>query len=217
MAQKLFLILGMLVAVSSSAGPALLTFELSSASVQSAIAVTRAAQVKARAESLGPQIDALAQDLARSQSDASRLRSDMRILQSRLQRTDPAMRRDIEAFTRTTGQLVRDTQGRLGSLRFLSAQAVKNEILVAPATRLLDAALKLKSEADLFAAYARFASSDFMNAGYTLEGMDLDRNSHDIDLCAKDLHAESERMLSKVRGPILVERRELKRATANDA
>ncbi|PIR15516.1 MAG: hypothetical protein COV48_13890, partial [Elusimicrobia bacterium CG11_big_fil_rev_8_21_14_0_20_64_6] len=112
---------------------------------------------------------------------------------------DPSLRWDIQRFTRDLAQLARDTQWRLSDLRNLTAQAEKDETLVSPATRLLNAARQFKSETNWLGMDARFAHFDFIRAGYTFEGMDLDRNSRDLDSNAQDLQTEADRLLAKVR------------------
>lgn len=202
-------------AVSASASPAIPSFEVSAAQLQSSIAAMRAAQIQAKAAASGPQIDSLAWDLQRYERDISRMRNDLRWLQQRLRRqgsgrndrpgqpgrpdNDPSLRWDIQRLTRDLAQTARDAQWRLNDLRFLAASAEKDESLVAPATRLLDAARRLKNETNWFAMDARFAYFDFMRAGFTFEGMDLDRNSRDVDSRAQDLQTEADNLLTKVR------------------
>lgn len=200
----------MVAAVSVSASPALPSFEHSAAQLQSTIAALRAQQVRAKAANTGPQIANLAWDLERAERDASRLRSDLRFLLSRVRRyqrpqngrpdMDPSLRWDVQRFTRELSQLTRDSQWRLNDLRFLTAQAEKDETLVAPASRLLDAARRFKSETGWLLMDARFASFDFRRAGLVFEGMDLDRDSRDVDERAQDLQSEAGRLLAKVRG-----------------
>jgi hypothetical protein len=195
-------------AVSASASPAIPSFEFSVAQIHSSIAALRAEQVQAKAGNLGPQIANMAWDLERSERDISRLRNDLRWLLQRVRNhqpnngrpdNDPSLRWDVQRFTRDLAQLARDSQWRLNDLRNLTAQAEKDETLVAPASRLVDAARRLKSETNWFGMDARFAYFDFMRAGYTFEGMDLDRNSRDVDSRAQDLQNESDRLLAKVR------------------
>ncbi len=194
-------------AASASATPAIPSFEFSAAQLQTTIAALRVSQIQAKAGSIGPQIGNLAWDLERYQRDTQRLRNDLSWIQQRLRRVtnqpgqpnDSSLRWDIQRFTHETEQLSRDTQWRLNDLRHLSAQAQKDETLVAPATRLVNAARWLKSETNWFVSDARFASWDFRRAGYTFEGMDLDRNSRDLDDHSRDLEYESNRLLAKVR------------------
>lgn len=196
--------------VSASATPAIPSFEHAASQLQSSIAALRAQQVRAKAANTGPQIANLAWDLERAERDASRLRSDLRFLLSRVRRyqrpqngrpdMDPSLRWDVQRFTRELSQLTRDSQWRLNDLRFLTAQAEKDETLVAPASRLLDAARGFKSETSWLLMDARFASFDFRRAGFTFEGMDLDRDSRDVDERAQDLQSEAGRLLAKVRG-----------------
>jgi|CXWL01.1.fsa_nt_gi hypothetical protein len=210
----------LLVAATAFATPAIPSFEFSVAHIESSVAALRAAQVKAKAGNIGPQIINLAWDLQRYERDTARLRNDLRWLQQRLRRqgfaqpglplpgrpgrpgrpdSDPSLRWDVQRFTRDVDQLTRDSQWRIQDLRMLTAQAEKDETLVAPATRLLDAARQLKSETNWFLSDARFAHFDFSLAGYTSEGWELDRNSRDLDKHAQDLSSESDRLLSKVR------------------
>lgn len=191
-------------AVSASASPAIPSFEFSVANIQASIAAMRAEQVQAKSGNIGPQIDSLAWDLERYERDTQRMRNDLRWLQQRLRSTgqpnqDPSLRWDIQRLTRDLAQLSRDAQWRLNDLRMLTSQAEKDQALVAAASRLNDTARRLKSETNWFAMDARFAYFDFMRAGYTFEGMDLDRNSRDIDSRAQDLQSEADRLLAKVR------------------
>lgn len=201
-------------AVTASATPSIPSFEASAARLQETVAALRASQVKAKGAASGPQIDNLAWDLQRYERDMSRLRNDLRWLQQRLRRagsaqpgrpgqpgqpSDPSLRWDIQRLVRDLAQLSRDAQWRLNDLRFLASAAEKDETLVAPATRLLDSARRLKNETNWFAMDARFAYFDFTRAGYTFEGMDLDRNSRDIDMNAQSLQTEADRLLAKVR------------------
>ncbi len=199
-------------AVSASASPSIPSFEFSVAHIQSSIAAMRGEQVKAKAGNIGPQISNLAWDLQRYEQDTSRLRNDLRWLQQRLRRqgfpqpgrpgqpgNDPSLRWDIQRFTRGLDRLAHDAQWRLQDLRILLAQAEKDETLVAPATRLLNAARQLKSETNWFLTDARFAHFDFSRAGYNFEAMDLDRNSRDLDDHSQDLQSEADRLLAKVR------------------
>jgi len=204
-----------LAAVSASASPAIPSFEASAAQLQSSIAAMRAAQVQAKGANSGPQISSLTWDLERYERDISRMRNDLRWLQQRLRRAgssqpgrpgqpgrpdaDPSLRWDVQRLVRDLGQTARDAQWRLNDLRFLAASAEKDETLVLPATRLLDAARRLKNETNWFAMDARFAYFDFTRAGFTFEGMDLDRNSRDVDMNAQSLQTEADRLLAKVR------------------
>jgi hypothetical protein len=198
----------MLAAASASASPAIPSFEVSAAQLQASIAAMRASQVQAKVAASGPQIDSLAWDLQRYERDLAQMRNDLRWLQQRLRRagstqpgqpSDPSLRWDIQRLTRDLAQTSRDAQWRLNDLRFLAASAEKDEALVAPATRLLDAARRFKNETNWFSMDARFAYFDFMRAGYTFEGMDLDRNSRDVDTNAQALQTEADRLLAKVR------------------
>lgn len=204
----------MLAAVSASASPAIPSFEVSAAQLQASIAAMRASQVKAKVAASGPQIDSLAWDLQRYERDIAQMRNDLRWLQQRLRRagstqpgrpgqpgqpSDPSLRWDIQRLVRDLAQTSRDAQWRLNDLRFLASSAEKDEALVAPATRLLDAARRLKNETNWFSMDARFAYFDFMRAGFTFEGMDLDRNSRDVDTNAQELQTEADRLLAKVR------------------
>ncbi len=186
-------------AVSASASPAIPSFEFSAAQLQTAVAALRGAQIKTKAGDLGPRISRLAWDLERFQRDASQLRTDLRFLQQRLQRPDSNLRWDVQRFTRELSQLTRDAQWRLSDLRFLSAEAVKDQALVGPATQLLNSARWLKSETNWLAMDARFATWDFRRAGFTFEAMDLDRDSRDVDEHAQDLQDEADKLLTKVR------------------
>ncbi len=204
----------LITAVSASASPAIPSFEFAASQLQSSIAAMRASQVKAKGAASGPQIDSMAWDLQRYERDIAQMRNDLRWLQQRLRRagstqpgrpgqpgqpSDPSLRWDIQRLTRDLAQTTRDAQWRLNDLRFLASSAEKDEALVAPATRLLDAARRLKNETNWFSMDARFAYFDFMRAGYTFEGMDLDRNSRDVDTNAQALQTEADRLLAKVR------------------
>lgn len=202
-------------AVSASASPAIPSFEHSAAQLQASVAALRAAQVQAKGANSGPQIAALTWDLERYGRDISRMRNDLRWLQQRLRRAgssqpgrpgqpgrpdnDPSLRWDVQRLSRDLAQLARDAQWRLNDLRFLASSAEKDEALVAPASRLLDAARRLKSDTNWFAMDARFAYWDFQRAGYTFEAMDMDRNSRDVDNNAQYLETEADRLLAKVR------------------
>ena len=204
----------LITAVSASASPAIPSFEFAASQLQSSIAAMRASQVKAKGAASGPQIDSMAWDLQRYERDIAQMRNDLRWLQQRLRRagsthqdlpgqpgqpSDPSLRWDIQRLTRDLAQTTRDAQWRLNDLRFLASSAEKDEALVAPATRLLDAARRLKNETNWFSMDARFAYFDFMRAGYTFEGMDLDRNSRDVDTNAQALQTEADRPLAKGR------------------
>ena len=199
----------LLAAVPASASPAIPSFEFSAAQLQSSIAALRASQVQARGAASGPQIDNLAWDLQRYERDTQRLRNDLRWLQQRLRRAgstqpgqpnnDPSLRWDIQRLSQDLAQMSRDSQWRLNDLRFLASSAEKDETLVAPASRLLDAARRLKGETNWFTMDARFAYFDFTRAGFTFEAMDLDRNSRDLDTNAQSLQTEADRLLTKVR------------------
>ncbi|MBI2788785.1 MAG: hypothetical protein HYX59_08900 [Elusimicrobia bacterium] len=201
-------------AVTASATPSMPSFEVSAAQLQASIAALRASQVQAKVAASGPQIDSMAWDLQRYERDIAQMRNDLRWLQQRLRRagsnqpgrpgqpgqpSDPSLRWDIQRLVRDLAQTSRDAQWRLNDLRFLASSAEKDEALVAPATRLLDAARRLKNETNWFSMDARFAYFDFTRAGYTFEGMDLDRNSRDVDTNAQSLQEEADKLLTKVR------------------
>jgi hypothetical protein len=160
--------------------------------------------------SVGPQLDAMAWDLQRYERESQRLRSDLRFLLSRVRAykhengkpdPDPSLRWDVRRFTQSLGQLARDAQWRLNDLRYLSAQVPgKDDSLVFPAQRLADAARRLKSETNWLVFDARFGYFDFIRAGFSFEGMDLDRDSRDLDSHALDLQNDSDRLAAKVRG-----------------
>lgn len=211
----------LLAAVSASATTAVPSFEISAANIQASVAAMRADQVKAKSGNIGGQIANLAWSLDRSEREAARLRNDLRWLQQRLRRQgfaqpglpsrpgqpgrpgqpyDPNLRWDVQRFTRDLDQVTRDSQWQLNDLRLLIGQAEKDEALVAPATRLLNSARWLKSTTNWLLSDARSAHWDFSRAGYTFEGMDLDRNSRDLDWRAQDLQNEAARLLAKVRG-----------------
>jgi hypothetical protein len=197
------------VSVSVSASPAIPSFEFSAAQLQSSIAALRAAQVKTKAGDIGPRLSNMAWDLERAERDASRLQNDLRFLMSRVRRhqppvagrpdNDPSLRWDVQRLTRDLSQLARNSQQSLYDLRFLSSEAVKDQNLVAPATRLSDAASRFQSATNWLLSDARFAYFDLMRAGFTFEGMDLDRDSRDVDGRAQDLRSEADRLLAKVR------------------
>lgn len=193
----------LLAAVSASASPAIPSFEFAASQLQSSIAAMRVSQVQTKAENIGPQIQNLAWDLENSEHYLSRLRNNLRWLLQRMNRNRPgndrSLRWDVQRFTQNLAQLTRDSQWRLDDLRFLTAQAEKDETLVAPATLLLSAARRLQSETNWFATDARFAYFDFMRAGFTFEGMDLDRDSRDMNGHAQNLENEADRLLAKVR------------------
>ncbi len=216
-----------LTAVSARATPAIPSFEFSVAQIQSSVAALRAEQVKAKAGNIGPQIDSISWDLERYERETSRLRNDLRWLLQRVRRhgmtagrpgqpgfpgqpgrpgqpgqpdNDPSLRWDLQRFTRDLGQITRDTQWRLNDLRNLSAQAEKDETLIQTATRLQDNARRFKNETNWLMNDARFAYFDLMRAGFTFEGMDLDRNSRDVDSRAQDFQGEAERLLAKIKG-----------------
>ena len=204
----------LLAAVSASAAIEIPSFELSVANVHAALAASRAERVKLKAGNLGPQINNLAWQLDSSERDLSRLRNDLNWLLQRMRRyqqpqpgrpgqpSDPSLRWDVERFTRDLAQLTRDAQWRLMDLRNLSAQAEKDEALVAPASRLADAARRLKSESNWFSSDARFAGFDFRRAGFNFEAMDVDRDSRDLDWRAQDLQSGADQLLAKVK-PLL--------------
>lgn len=195
----------LLAASAAHAVPAVPSFEVSAAQLQSSIGAMHSARLK----SVGGQIDSLAWDLERGRRDAERLRSDLRFLLQRVRAPqpgngrpggDPSLRWDVQRFTQELSQLARDSQWRLDSLRMLTAQAVKDESLVPSAQRLQSAARWQKSETNWLAFDARFAYFDFIRAGYSFEAMDLDRDSRDADARAQDLQDGSDRLLAKVRG-----------------
>ncbi len=197
----------MLAAVSASATPAIPSFELSAAQLQSSLAAMRGAQIKAKAGDMAPRIVRMASDLQRCQRTATRLRSDLRLLVVRLREhqpgrpdNDPTLSLDVQRFTQDLAQLARDAQWRLSDLRFLSAQAEQDETLVAPASRLLDAARRFKGETNRLRMEARSAYPDFVDAGFDFEGMDVDRDSRDTDERAQDIQNEADELLTKVRG-----------------
>jgi len=192
----------LLAAVSASASPAIPSFEFSAAQLQSSIAAMRADQVKAKAGALGAQISRLTWDVERAERDAEKLRSDLRWLLQRVRfpRQGDSVRWDLQRFTQEFSQVTRDAQWRLGDLRHLTAQAQADETLVAPAQRLLDASRRFKTATNWLLMDARFAYFDLLRAGYAFEGMDLDRNSRDVDQHAQDLNGEANKLLTKVRG-----------------
>lgn len=196
----------LLAATSASAAPlALPSFEAAAFQLQTSVKALRAASVKALGADIGPRLDSMAWDLQRSQQDSTRLRDDLRYLMTRVNAGQPGgqpdqnLRWDLQRLNQDLSMLARDSQWRLNDLRSLSAQAQKDPNLVAHASRLVDAARWLKNETNWLAFDARFAYSDLMRAGYSFEGMDLDRCSRDVDQGAQDLQSEAERLLAKVR------------------
>lgn len=199
----------MLAAASASASPAIPSFEFSAAQLQSSIAAMRGEQLKKKAGELGPKISTLARTLQHDERETERLRSDLSFLESRLRRyqrppagrpdADPNLRWDVQRFTRDLSRLTRNAEWRLSDLRFLSAQAQKDQSLVAPATSLLSAARWLQNETNWFAMDARFAVHDFRRAGFTFEAMDLERDGRDLDLHAQELLDDADALLTKVR------------------
>ncbi len=198
-----------LAAASVSASPATPAFELSAAQLQESAIATRSAQVKARAGSLEPQILRLTLDLQRCERTALRLRRDLGLLVVRLREyktkvgrvdNDPTLSLDVQRFTQDLAQLARDAQSRLNELHFLASQAEEDKTLVASASRLLDVARRFKSATNRLRLDARSAYPDFVRAGFTFEGMDVDRDSRDLDERARDLQNEADQLLTKVRG-----------------
>lgn len=197
----------LLAATSASAAPlALPSFEAAAFQLQASVKALRAASVKALGADIGPQLDSLAWDLQRFQQDAARMRSDLRFVMNRVNagrpgngQPDPNLRWDLQRFNQDLSSMSRDAQWRLNDLRTLSAQAQKDPGLAARAQRVVDAARWLKNDTNWLAFDARFAYSDLMRAGYSFEGMDLDRYSRDLDQSAADLQSEAERLLAKVR------------------
>lgn len=202
----------LLVAASASASPAIPSFEFSVANIQASVAALRAEQVKAKAGNLGPQIDSISWDVERYERDTMRLRNDLTWLLQRVRRqgqgggqpgqpnNDPSLRWDVQRFTQDLAQVTRDSQWRLNDLRMLASQAVKDETLVPSASRLLDETRRFKSATNWLLSDARFGYFDLIRAGFTFEGMDLDRNSRDVDARAQDLQNEADKLLTKVRG-----------------
>ena len=199
----------LLAAVSASASPAIPSFEASMANIQAAIATSHVAQLKVKAGNIGPQLSSLAWDLERADQDANRMRNDLRWLLQRVRSyqrpqngrpdMDPSLRWDVQRLTQDLSRMARDAQWRLMDLRNLSAQAEKDETLVGPASRVADAARRLKNDTNWLVSDARFGYFDLMRAGFTFEGMDLDRDSRDLDSRAQDLQNEAEKLLAKVR------------------
>lgn len=200
----------LLLAASVQASPSIPSFEFSAAQLQASVAALRAAQAKTKAGDIGPQLSSMAWDFERWERDSSRLQNDLRWLLARVRRyqkpqsgkpdMDPSLKWDLQSLTRDLAQLSRDSQWRLNDLRFLSSQAQKDDALIAPAQRLSDDARNLKSATGWLSSDARFAYFDLIRAGFTFEGMDLDRDTRDLDQRAQDLQGESERLLAKVRG-----------------
>ena len=58
----------------------------------------------------------------------------------------------------------------------------------------------MKSKTGWFLFDARLAYFDLLRAGFTFEGMDLDRDTRDADGRAQDLQDEAGQILTKVRG-----------------
>jgi hypothetical protein len=193
-------------AVSLSASAAMTSFEVSAAQVQASIATLRGAQVRAKAGASAGQISNLTGNLNHYANQTRRLYNTMRWLQQRMRAggagrssSDPVLRWDVQRFMSDLSQLTRDAQWRLNDLRFLTASAEKDETLVAPASRLLDAARGFKSEMGWLAADARLAAFEFRDAGFIFESMDLDRDSRDLEGRTQDLQNEAARLLAKVR------------------
>lgn len=190
----------LLLASASHAAPAIPSFEVSAANLQSAVAGMH----KSRVKSVGNQIDSLAWDLDRERRDVEQLRSELRWLTQRLRSQqrpgDQSLRWDVQRFSRDLQQVSRDLQWKLNDARMLAAQAQKDETLVKPAERLQAAARWLKDSTNWFAFDARFAYWDFSRAGFTFEAMDLQRDSSDADSNAQNLLDESGRLLAKVKG-----------------
>jgi hypothetical protein len=191
----------LLFAATSASASAIPSFEYTAWQLQSSIAALRTEQLNAKAGNIGPQISNLAWNLERAERETSRLRSELRLLQQRIRRqsSDLSLRWDVQRFTRELAQVTRDMQWRVGDLRHLSAQAEKDEALVAPASRLVGAARWLKSETSWLLSDAHFASFDFERAGFTIESMNLDRDSRDLDWRALDLQTGAEQLLVKVK------------------
>lgn len=200
----------LLLPAAAYANPAVPSFEAAIAQIQAAVAATRAEQVKTKGADIGARLSNLSWDMERSERETSRLRNDMRWLLQRARRwqkpqpgkpdMDPSLRWDVQRFTRDLANVARDAQWRLQDLRSLSAQAEKDETLVGPATRVADSARRLKSETNWLLMDARFGYWDLIRAGFTFEGMDLDRNSRELDQSAQDLQTEGDRLVTKVRG-----------------
>ncbi len=210
MANVRVLLAFLLLPAAARAVPAAPSFEAAIAQIQAAVAAARAEKRQARAADIGGRLSSLAWDVDRGEREASRLRGDLRWLLQRVRRyqkpeagkpdMDPSLRWDVQRYSRDLSNLTRDAQWRLQDLRNLSGQAQKDDALVAPASRVADSARRLKSEAGWLAMDARFGYWDLLRAGFTFEGMDLDRNSRELDSIAQDLQNEGDRLLAKVRG-----------------
>jgi hypothetical protein len=193
----------LLAAVSASASPAIPSFEFSAAQLTQSIATLRAEQIKTKGGTIGSQISTLTWDIERAGRDAEQLRSNLRWLLQRVRYQNPndqTLRWDLQRFTQDLTQASRDAQWRLGDLRNLAAQAEKDETLVAPAQRLLDTTRRFKDATNWLLMDSRFAYFDLIRAGFTFEGMDLDRNSRDVDQNAQDMNNEANKLLTRVRG-----------------
>ena len=193
----------------AAASAAPLSFETSLAQIHSAVGALRAEQVKVKSGQIAGQIENLAWDLERAERETSRLKQDLSWLRLRAARyrrengrpdSDPALRWDLQRFTRELQDLSRGAQWRLDDLRRLSAQAQKDDSLVSPAQRLVDATRRFKEMARWLALDARFAQFDFLRAGFTFEAFEVDRGSRDAETRAQELLGESESLLTKVRG-----------------
>lgn len=187
-------------------GPlALPSFENAAAALHAAVRAQRAASVKTLDAGTAQRVDALAWDLERSRQDVGRLRDQLRWLMSRVRsprpgQPDPNLRWELQGLVRDLDRVVRDGRWRLDDLRALSSQVPgKSPDVVAPAQRLVSDAGWLQSDAHWFVFDAGFASPELMRAGYAFESMDLDRNARDLDQLTRDLQAESQRLLDKVR------------------
>jgi hypothetical protein len=201
----------LLAATSASAAPlALPSFENAAAELRANVAALRASALKDKGADIGPRLTQMAWDVERTQQDCQRLRRELGWLMSRVRGVRPGpgngrggpdqnLRWELQRFNQDLARLTRDAQWRLNDLRGLSAEAQKDPALVAPAQRLVDSARWQKSETGWLISDARFAYFDLMRAGFTFEGMDLDRNSRDLDQAASDLQSESDRLLAKVR------------------
>lgn len=197
-----------LAAASVSASPATPSFELSAAQLQESASAMRGAQVKARTGDLKPRIIRMTLDLQRCERSALRLRRELGLLVVRLREyktkvgrvnNDPTLSLDVQRFTQDLAQLARDSQRSLNDLRFLASQAEKDEALVAPVSGLLDVARRFKNATSRLRLDARSAYPDFVRVGFTFEGMDMDRDSRDVDEHARDLQDEADQLLAKVR------------------
>ena len=196
----------LLAASSASAAPlALPSFEAAAAQLQTTVKALRAASVKAMGADIGAQLDSMSWDFQRAEQDSSRLRDDLRFLMTRVDTTPPGGRQDpnlswdLQRFNQDLQTLAQDSRFRLNDLRSLSAQAQKDPALVAHAQRLDDAARGLAATVKWMTFDARFDTGDLMRAGFSMESMDLDRNSRDLDQGSQDLQAEADRLLAKVR------------------